>query len=186
MSTHCGAMSVATAPTPGSPGTASSSPTTRATRIASEIRPLRSRRVWSAPAERVLTRLHRRARARTNEPAPTTLPRAAQGGGKQLVAYLGLKPAAIETPTAEDVRGFVAAQLPDYMVPASFVRLDALPLNANGKLDKAALPEPDETDSALTYIGNQEKRIGMPDSHLTAWQSLCQVLIATNEFLYLN
>ena len=47
-------------------------------------------------------------------------------------------------------------------------------------------PEPDEIDSALTYIGNLEKQLGKPDSHITAWQSLCQVLIATNEFLYLN
>ena len=47
-------------------------------------------------------------------------------------------------------------------------------------------PEPDEIDSALTYIGNLEKQLGKPDSHFTAWQSLCQVLIATNEFLYLN
>jgi amino acid adenylation domain-containing protein len=70
-----------------------------------------------------------------------------RGGEKQLVAYLVLNPAAIETPNAEDVRGFVAAQLPEYMVPASFVRLDALPLNANGKLDKAALPEPDASNT---------------------------------------
>lgn len=68
--------------------------------------------------------------------------RAGQGGEKQLVAYLVLDPAAIETPTAEDIRGFVAAQLPEYMVPTSFVRLDTLPLNANGKLDRGALPEP--------------------------------------------
>jgi hypothetical protein len=47
-------------------------------------------------------------------------------------------------------------------------------------------PEPDEVDSALTYLGNIEKQLGNPDAHLAAWQSLCQILIATNEFLYLN
>jgi len=47
-------------------------------------------------------------------------------------------------------------------------------------------PAPDELDSALTYMGNLEKQLGKPDARLTAWQSLCQILIATNEFLYLN
>ena len=47
-------------------------------------------------------------------------------------------------------------------------------------------PDGGEVDSALTYIGNLEKQLGKPDSHLTAWQSLCHVLMSTNEFLYLN
>jgi hypothetical protein len=47
-------------------------------------------------------------------------------------------------------------------------------------------PEPDEIDSALTYIGNLEKQLGKNDAHVIAWQSLCHVLMATNEFLYLN
>ena len=45
----------------------------------------------------------------------------------------------------------------------------------------------DEIDSALAYIGSLEgKQLGKPDAHIIAWQSLCHVLIATNEFLYLN
>ncbi len=68
-------------------------------------------------------------------------------GEKQLVGYLVLDPAAGETPTAQDVRDFVSGRLPEYMIPARFVRLDALPLTANGKLDKAALPAPSETNA---------------------------------------
>jgi cytochrome c553 len=70
--------------------------------------------------------------------------------------------------------------------------LDDAALSDKERIERAYLmvltrsPEPDEIDSALTYIGNLEKQLGKPDSHLTAWQSLCQVLIATNEFLYLN
>jgi arthrofactin-type cyclic lipopeptide synthetase B len=45
----------------------------------------------------------------------------------------------------EDLRSHLQAQLPQALVPAAYVRLQALPLTANGKLDRKALPEPDQT-----------------------------------------
>ena len=57
-------------------------------------------------------------------------------GGKQLVGYV-----ACSMPcSAASLREHLRARLPDYMVPSAMVLLDALPLNANGKLDRSALP----------------------------------------------
>ncbi|MGW7089018.1 amino acid adenylation domain-containing protein [Streptomyces sp. NPDC054871] len=64
-----------------------------------------------------------------------------QSGDARLIAYVVTRGAL----RAEDVREFTRDRLPDYMLPAAVVVLDSLPLTANGKLDKAALPEPDFT-----------------------------------------
>ncbi|HEY5987733.1 MAG TPA: amino acid adenylation domain-containing protein, partial [Streptosporangiaceae bacterium] len=67
-------------------------------------------------------------------------------GDKRLVAYLVPSAdgdGASGAEVAETVRGYLAQRLPDYMLPAAVVVLDALPVTANGKIDKAALPAPD-------------------------------------------
>ncbi|MER7396114.1 amino acid adenylation domain-containing protein [Streptomyces sp. NPDC000151] len=63
------------------------------------------------------------------------------GADQRLVAYLVIRPG--DERPEEDWRVFLRRTLPDYMVPNSFVTLDSLPLTANGKLDYAALPEPE-------------------------------------------
>ncbi|WP_273826187.1 non-ribosomal peptide synthetase [Pseudomonas asplenii] len=70
-----------------------------------------------------------------------------QPGEPRLVAYYTVAEGA--APAVHELRTQLAAALPEHMVPAAYVRLDCLPLTTNGKLDRQALPRPDETAYAL-------------------------------------
>lgn len=66
-------------------------------------------------------------------------------GDKRLIAYLVPKQAPHPIPTSLifELRRFLPAKLPDYMLPSVFILLDTLPLTPNGKVDRRALPPPD-------------------------------------------
>ncbi|QKZ07661.1 non-ribosomal peptide synthase/polyketide synthase [Pseudomonas eucalypticola] len=72
-------------------------------------------------------------------------------GGRQLVAYL------VADGDVQGLREHLKTTLPDYMVPAHLVSLDALPLTPNGKLDRKALPKPDTSQLQQVYVAPQSE-----------------------------
>ncbi|MEO5564502.1 MAG: amino acid adenylation domain-containing protein, partial [Chitinophagaceae bacterium] len=77
-------------------------------------------------------------------------------GDKYLVAYY----VSGEEPDSAILRSYLQSRLPEYMVPAYFVRIEHLPLTVNGKLDRKALPDP-QLNSTEEYIppGSPEEKL---------------------------
>ncbi|UFS99920.1 non-ribosomal peptide synthetase [Nocardia huaxiensis] len=84
------------------------------------------------------------------------LARASGSAGPQLVAYV-VTPSWAEGTEAAQLRRFLLGRLPQYLVPAAIVVLDALPVLANGKLDRHALPEP-EPGAGVAYREPRDDR----------------------------
>ncbi len=84
-------------------------------------------------------------------------------GEKQLVAYLVPATLATEQPlSVAELRAFLQERLPDYMLPATLVRLESVPLTANGKVDRAALPVP----SAVNTLVDEVSSSATPDTSI--------------------
>lgn len=76
--------------------------------------------------------------------------------GKRLVAYViaaggetGVNTAGNESPTVSGLRSFLKEKLPEYMIPSCFMFIDAFPKTPNGKINRKALPAPDNTRPEL-------------------------------------
>ncbi len=89
---------------------------------------------------------------------------------RQLVAYI--VPAPRSAPSISELREFLKQTLPDYMVPANFVFLEAMPLTASGKVNQRALPAPDqisvETPFAMPRTPTEELLVSI-------WSDVLQV-----------
>jgi len=72
-------------------------------------------------------------------------------GDKRLVAYI-VPEDCTGLLKVDELRRFLQDKLPDYMMPSAFVMLDALPLTQNGKVNRAALPAPDQTRRDLEEV----------------------------------
>ena len=74
-----------------------------------------------------------------------------RGGSKRLLGYVVARSGA--TIEVGQLRAHVGRVLPDYMVPSAIMVLDRLPLTSNGKLDRQALPAPEqETSNSISFI----------------------------------
>jgi amino acid adenylation domain-containing protein len=81
--------------------------------------------------------------------------RSVNGGEKLLVAYM----VGSEVFRREDLRSYLNKRLPSYMIPSHYVQLEALPLNANGKVDRDALPDPQglELNAGVEYVAPRNR-----------------------------
>ncbi|WP_375498713.1 amino acid adenylation domain-containing protein [uncultured Nostoc sp.] len=117
---------------------------------------------------------------------------------QRLIAYVVLKPESSDT-NVGNLRRFLKQKLPDYMIPSRFVQLSALPLTANGKVDRKALPAPVQTLNAnekfvaprtpiekrvaeiwsnvlgLKNIGVHDNFLALGGHSLLAFQILCRI-----------
>ncbi|KAF9915898.1 hypothetical protein BGZ65_000511, partial [Modicella reniformis] len=97
---------------------------------------------------------------------------------KRLVAYVIAK--SYMQPTPEDVahfsqvlRSHLVSKLPEYMMPAAFVRMDAFPLDPNGKLNRRSLPVPGDDDFVRQVYEPPQGRIESSMSYI--WEDILNI-----------
>jgi amino acid adenylation domain-containing protein len=94
-------------------------------------------------------------------------------GEARLVAYVVARPGAAAS--VAQARAFIQEKLPHYMTPSAFVLLDALPLNSNGKVDRKALPEPEEANRMPGRRPHVEPRTHIEKELARIWRELLGV-----------
>jgi amino acid adenylation domain-containing protein/FkbH-like protein len=92
-----------------------------------------------------------------------------EGGEKRLLAYV--VPHTGQTLSSNELHTFLKDRLPEYMVPAAFVKLERMPLTSNGKIDRRALPEAEIAlaEAEGTYVA---PRTPLEDEVIAAWKEV--------------
>jgi amino acid adenylation domain-containing protein len=94
-------------------------------------------------------------------------------GDRRLLAYYTSAQVGETSSSPDDLRAHLARALPEYMLPAAYVRLHELPLTVNGKIDRKALPEPEEDAYG---IRDYEEPIGEIEKALAGiWEEILNV-----------
>src|SRR5205823_2326835 len=101
-------------------------------------------------------------------------------GEKQLVAYVVL--ASPDRSSTEELKRYLNGRLPHYMVPGTIMLLDQMPLNLNGKVDRAALPAPDQAKKSKAVAGAAVTEL--EEKLMTLWSRIlnCSVSLDDNFF----
>jgi amino acid adenylation domain-containing protein len=88
-----------------------------------------------------------------------------------LVAYVVADQKVAPLPTPEELRHFLSSKLPEHLVPSAFIFLDALPLSANGKVDRRSLPTPEGLlrSCEVNYVAPQND---IEQTIATIWQEV--------------
>jgi amino acid adenylation domain-containing protein len=94
-------------------------------------------------------------------------------GNRRLAAYLVLD--AESAPDDAELRRFLRKQLPEYMVPAAFVTLAALPVTANGKVDRRALPAPPAVGAEGVDVPYEAPRTPTEQALAEIWAQVLRV-----------
>nr|QEO74285.1 condensation domain-containing protein [uncultured bacterium] len=81
---------------------------------------------------------------------------------------------AVASSTVPQIRSYLKERMPDYMIPSAFVVLDALPLTANGKIDRAALPVPEQARPELAD-GFVAPRTPIEESLAAIWSDVLRL-----------
>jgi amino acid adenylation domain-containing protein len=93
-----------------------------------------------------------------------------KSGTKQLVAYVVVRPG--HQPVEAELREFLGRKMPSYMVPSHIIRLGALPLTVNGKIDRGALPEPEQASAQNSPDGQVQARTPTEAMVCSIWREV--------------
>ncbi|BBC27208.1 non-ribosomal peptide synthetase [Pseudanabaena sp. ABRG5-3] len=93
-----------------------------------------------------------------------------QSGSDRLVAYV-IGSSGLEVSISE-LRNFLKENLPEYMVPATFVILDSFPLTQNGKIDRRALPKPEQSETPQEFASTNYPQDELELRIAQIWQRL--------------
>ncbi len=93
-------------------------------------------------------------------------------GDRYLVAYL--VPSGVVAPTRSEIRDLLKQTLPDYMLPSEYVVLEEIPLSPNGKVDRRALPPPNQ-DRREPRLGCVAPRTPVEDLLATIWREVLHI-----------
>jgi amino acid adenylation domain-containing protein len=104
-------------------------------------------------------------------------------GEKRLVAYVVPQDSSL---TVSDLRDFLARELPNYMIPATFVSLESIPIGATGKVDRSTLPAPSD-DNLLrdeSFVGASTPTEERVAAIVTSLLSLDSMSVNDNFFYF--